>query len=84
VNRNDQPDGADYELTIEGRLGPVLRWALRPSQVVDSRTCTTIRTAPDTDLTGLVEMLDRTGLRIESVWLLPSQGGSSHPGPPPP
>ena len=84
MKRGDPPGGADYELTIEGGLGPVLRWALRPNQVVESHTCTTIRAASGTDLIGLVEMLDRTGLRIESVWLLPSSGGSSRPVPPPP
>ena len=84
MSRHDQPGGADYELTIEGGLGPVLRWALRPNQVVESHTCTTIRAASETDLTGLVEVLDRTGLRIESVWLLPSPGGSSRRAPPPP
>ncbi len=84
MNRRDQPEGVDYELTIEGGLGPVLRWALRPNQVIESHTCTTVRAASETDLIGLVEVLDRTGLRVESVWLLPSQGESSHRAPPPP
>lgn len=62
--------GGVFELTVEGALGPVLRCALRPSTVEESHTCTTVRTAGDCDLTGLVELLDSNGLVIEEVWRL--------------
>ena len=67
---------AEYELTIEGGLGPVLRWALRPSSVVESHRSTTIRAVCQEDVAELVAQLDSCGLRIEGVWALPRTPGS--------
>jgi hypothetical protein len=67
-----EPDGGGvFELTVEGALGPVMRSVLRASSVHESHACTTIRTAADCDLTGLVELLDSQGLVIEGVWVVP-------------
>ncbi len=67
-------DTPQFELTITGRLGPVLRWALRPGSVVASHTCTILRMKSAKDLSELVEMLDSRGLRIEGVWVGPPAG----------
>jgi hypothetical protein len=76
MSRREHGAGAvDFELTVEGRLGPVLRWGLRPHTVVAAHTCTTIRAVSSTDLTGMVALLNSRGLRIESVWLLPPEPG---------
>ena len=71
MSRRREQGGADFELTVHGRLGPVLRGALRPSSVVETRTCTTIRAVSSTDLPELVRLLDSYGLRIEGVWRVP-------------
>ena len=62
--------GGVFEFTVDGALGQVLRCALRPNSVDESRTCTTIRTTGDDDLPGLVERLDSFGLLIDAVWLV--------------
>lgn len=67
-------DAPQFELTIAGSLGPVLRWALQPGSVVESRTCTILRTRSAKDVSELVELLDSRGLRIEGVWVGPSAG----------
>jgi hypothetical protein len=61
----------EFELTIAGGLGPVLRRALRPSRVADSHTTTTICAVSDADVVDLVAFLDAHGLRIEGVWVAP-------------
>ena len=65
-------EGAVFELTVEGRLGQVFRWALRPSKVAEAWPCTTIRTCAgaESDLTDLFKLLDSEGLTIESVCLI--------------
>ncbi|MBC9225098.1 hypothetical protein GL325_02045 [Aeromicrobium sp. 636] len=63
-------DGEEYEFTIVGDLGPVLRWALRPGRVVESHPCTTFVTVTSADLGAIVARLDPPGLRLESVRLL--------------
>ncbi|HEX6149830.1 hypothetical protein [Nocardioides sp.] len=69
MTRHDHGAATQFELTIAGRLGPVLRWALRPSTVVDSHTCTTICTETESDLAELVALLDSHGLQIEGIWV---------------
>ncbi|QBR91479.1 hypothetical protein [Nocardioides euryhalodurans] len=71
MSRAPERGGADFELTVHGRLGPVLRRALHPSSVVETRTCTTIRSVSSADLPDLVRLLDSHGLRIEGVWRVP-------------
>jgi hypothetical protein len=74
----DQPaPGGVFQLVIDGSLGPMLRSALRPSDIEQSRPRTTIRTATHEDLTALVGLLAEHGLVIESVRVLP---GPTHPG----
>lgn len=58
---------ADYELTVRGPLGPVLRRALSPGRVVESRTCTTLLAVSARGLESVVAMADASGLRIEEV-----------------
>ncbi len=71
---HEQTDSPQFELAIEGRLGPVLRWALRPGSVVSSHTCTILRARSGRELAELVELLDSRGLRIEGVWVGPPAG----------
>jgi hypothetical protein len=78
VSGGSTQGGGVFELTVEGSLGPVLRWALRPRSVDESHTCTTIRTTARSDLPGIVELLEHNGLVIEGVWLL-TPGGVAGP-----
>lgn len=64
-------DDAEYELTIDNGLGPVLRAALGPELVARTRTCTTFVAESSADVDALVGRLDALGLRIESVVVAP-------------
>lgn len=69
------PEAGDlYELTIVGELGRVLRWALRPGQVLETHPCTTFVTVAGTDLPSLVARLETPGLTLESVYVLGRSG----------
>lgn len=68
--RDDEQAGDLYELTIVGELGRVLRWALRPGEVLETYPCTTFVAVSDTDLATLVARLEDPGLRLESVYIL--------------
>ena len=76
MTASDPGGTTEFELTVEGGLGPVLRCALRPSSVAASRRCTTIRAVSD-DVAALVALLDSYGLRIEGVWVVPGSRGPS-------
>lgn len=62
--------GDEYELTIAGELGSVLRWALRPGQVIATHACTTFVAVSGADVATLVARLEAPGLRLESVYIL--------------
>ncbi len=68
----NESEGGVFEVVIDGALGPVLRWTLRPNAVDAARRVTTLRVVTDDpDIAGLVERIHTRGLRIESVWRLP-------------
>lgn len=65
-----QEAATEFELTINGGLGPVLRHALGPELVVRTRACTTFVAESGADLDVLVDRLHCLGLRIESVFIV--------------
>ncbi|SKB10241.1 hypothetical protein [Aeromicrobium choanae] len=60
----------EYELTIDGGLGPVLRNALGPDLEARTGTYTTLRAESTSDLASLLAALHARGLRIESVFIV--------------
>lgn len=58
---------ARYELTVDGRIGPVLRHALRVAGGDAARVCIVVRAAGPEDLVGLMEALDAHGLEADRV-----------------
>ncbi len=62
-------DGAVYELTVSGPLGPVFRAALEPYGVAESpgRAVIVALPRPGRDLVGLVDQLRDAGLGVESI-----------------
>lgn len=65
-----EPAALEFELTIEGGLGPVLRNALSPGLAARTHTCTVLVLASAVDLGTLVERLHARGLSIESVFIV--------------
>ncbi|WP_286928746.1 MULTISPECIES: hypothetical protein [Aeromicrobium] len=60
----------EFELTIDGGLGPVLQNALGPECETRTRTYTTLLAESTTDLGTLMAALHEHGLRIESVFVV--------------
>ncbi|WP_313408948.1 hypothetical protein [Aeromicrobium sp.] len=58
----------EFELTIDGGLGPVLRNALGPELAARTRTYTTLVLETAVDLGALVALLNSRGLHVESVF----------------
>ena len=74
------------ELSVAGRLGPVLRTAFNDRRITTQTEMTIIRTGPatDRDLTDLVRTLVERGLVVQSIHRLtdvPAKGESPEPGP---
>lgn len=63
---------ARYELTVDGRIGPVLRHALRVTGGDAARVCMVVRAAGPEDLAGLLRVLDAHGLEADLVTQLPT------------
>lgn len=63
------PRPAVFEVTVEGRLGPVFRAALRPCHVAESTVCTILVTTgePHQDIADLVRLLETRGVRVQDV-----------------
>lgn len=62
----------EYELTIAGAIGPVLRTALQPLEVGSAMTWTTLRTKPlsPAEFFELVLSLNLTSWHIDGVQAL--------------
>ncbi len=63
---------ARYELTVDGRIGPVLRCALRSHGGDAAQVCLVVRAAGPDDLVGLMQVLDAHGLQVNNVSRLPT------------
>lgn len=63
---------ARYELTVAGRIGPVLRCALRAHGGGTAHTCVVVRAVSPADLIDLMQVLDGHGLDIRNVSRLPT------------
>jgi hypothetical protein len=61
---------AVYELTISGRIGPLIRSALRPHSTAPSQTCTILRTGtvPGDAVPDLMRLLHRRGVEVEVIF----------------
>jgi hypothetical protein len=75
----NRPAPAEFEVTVSGGLGPVLRRALRPGRVVDSHVCTVVRAAGAADLASVVALVDSLGLRLEAVLVVRPAGSAARP-----
>ena len=64
---------ARYELTVDGRIGPVLRCALRSHGGDAAHVCVVVRAAGPEDLVGLMRVLDAHGLEVQHVSRLPTR-----------
>jgi hypothetical protein len=64
---------ARYELTVDGRIGPVLQCALQPHGGEAARVCLVVRAAGPDDLVGLMRVLDEHGLEVQHVSRLPTR-----------
>ena len=64
---------ARYELTVDGRIGPVLRSALRLPGGDAARVCIVVRAAGPDGLAGLMRVLDDHGLEVDHVSRLPGR-----------
>ena len=64
---------ARYELSVDGRIGPVLRRALRLPGGDAARLCVVVRAAGPEDLVGLIQVLDDHGLEVDHVSRLPTR-----------
>jgi hypothetical protein len=72
----DPGHSAVFEVTVEGRLGPVFRAALRPCHVAES-TVYTILVATDAaerDIADLVRLLETRGVRVQDLILHDATG----------
>ncbi|MFL6001491.1 MAG: hypothetical protein ACJ72P_01670 [Nocardioides sp.] len=65
---------ARYELMVAGRIGPVLRSALRPPGGDAAQVCVVVRAAGPDGLVGLMEVFAAHGLRVRHVACVPDQG----------
>lgn len=63
---------ARYELTVTGRIGPVVRRALRLHGGDAARVCLTMRADGPDDLADLVRAFDAHGVEIDNVTRLPT------------
>jgi hypothetical protein len=57
----------EFELSVEGLLGPLFRSALRPRSVVASGGCTVLRADSSADMVELVAALISADLSIDSI-----------------
>ena len=61
-----------YELTVDGRIGPVLRHALRLQGRDSARVCMVVRADGPEDLADLMRSLAAQGVEVENVTRLPT------------
>jgi hypothetical protein len=65
---------ARYELTVAGRIGPVLRCALQPPGGDAAQVCVVVRASGPDGMVGLLQVLAAHGLEVRHVACVPDQG----------
>jgi hypothetical protein len=70
-----EPSGAParYELTVDGRIGPVLRCALQPPGGDAAHVCVVVRAAGADGLVALMQVLDAHGIEVRHVSRVPTR-----------
>jgi hypothetical protein len=73
--KTQEPSGvpARYELTVDGRIGPVLRCALQAPGGDAAHVCVVVRAAGADGLVALMQVLDAHGLKVRHVSRVPDQ-----------
>jgi hypothetical protein len=64
---------ARYELTVDGRLGPVLRNALQAPGGDAAHVCVVVRAVGADGLVALMQVLDAHGLDVRNVSRVPTR-----------
>jgi hypothetical protein len=64
---------ARYELTVAGRIGPVLRCALQPPGGEAAQVCVVLRATGPDGLAGLLQVFAAHGLDVRDVACVPDQ-----------
>jgi hypothetical protein len=64
---------ARYELTVAGRIGPVLRGALQPPGGGAAQVCVVVQATGPDGLVGLMQALAAHGLEVRHVACVPDQ-----------
>lgn len=67
MTTSDEPE---FEVTVGGGIGPVLRHALGPDLEAQTHRCTTLLAETAEDVATLVAQLQAYGLRVESVFIV--------------
>jgi hypothetical protein len=69
----EPPGGSErYELTVDGRIGPVLRCALQTPGGDAAHVCVVVRAGGAHGLVALMQVLDAHGLEVRHVSLVPT------------
>ena len=64
---------ARYELTVDGRIGPVVRSALQAPGVDTAHVCVVVQAAGADGLVALMQVLDAHGLDVRNVSRVPTR-----------
>ena len=73
VSSDTSSTPARYELMVDGRIGPVLRCALRSHGGGAAHVCLVVRASGPDDMVGLMQVFQAHGLEVNNVSRLPTR-----------